>query len=217
MGPSGSKLFSAGNFLGKIKIELKMIKLLLVIICLNFFSCSSMNQEECINADWAQIGERDARNGVNSNYYFERAKACSKHSVHADSSSYKRGYAEGLKVYCTSENGYNVGVSGTGYANICPAELSKGFMQGYLAGKTIYEGKKLYEEHVKRQEEDNQRRIMQRERQIRNSQHRACTWGPDCRIEDSCVEDKCSLTGKTCTFSSDCQIEGNCQNNKCTY
>ena len=53
----------------------------------------------------------------------------------ADIEAYEAGRAEGLREYCTVENGYQVARQGRSYRDVCPPDLETGFLQGYEQGR----------------------------------------------------------------------------------
>jgi len=181
------------------------------------FGCSTMSKEECITANWKLIGENDARAGKTKLHFSNYQKKCQESGVSINNKKYFSGYAEGLKTYCTYENGYEVGASGENYSKICPSESSKEFVKGFIAGKYLFEQKQYYEKKQKIQEEEMQRNSVFREKVLGNMTNKTCNWDPDCRIEDKCEKDKCLNTGNKCTFDSDCRIEGVCNVQKCQF
>lgn len=49
-------------------------------------------------------------------------------------------------------------------------------------------------------------------------QGKKCTYDTDCMVNDSCVADKCKISGKECRFRSDCPSpRGTCVNKVCEF
>ncbi|MBD1557665.1 DUF2799 domain-containing protein [Vibrio sp. S9_S30] len=92
--------------------------------------CSSISEEECLLGDWYQLGLRDGQKGK-SNQAADYNKDCSEYSVQLDLERYNQGRNEGLKSYCTYENGVALGLANQDYYNVCPTELSSQFLFGY--------------------------------------------------------------------------------------
>lgn len=92
--------------------------------------CASISQEECLLGDWYQIGLSDGQNG-RSNRAADYSKDCSEYQVKMDLKSYNKGRSEGLKTYCSYDNGVMMGQSNQRYTNVCPADLSSAFLSGY--------------------------------------------------------------------------------------
>ncbi len=101
-------------------------------------ACSVMNEKECAVADWQAIGFSDGASGRTQASFNERAKACSKHGLFVDSKSYQRGRNEGLKSYCTKNNGFTIGVRGGRYYGVCEGKSHTHFSSGYNKGKAVY-------------------------------------------------------------------------------
>lgn len=194
-----------------------MKQLISFILLAIFSSCAIMSESECENGDWSQYGRQDAMNGKPNSRFFERRKACYEHGIKGDENTYRQGYQEGLKNYCTFENGFEVGSRGEDYAKICPTDSHKELVRGHIIGKVRYEEKKRHEEFKKQVNASIQRNQEFRERAMGNNQRRMCTFDSDCVIRDRCNVKKCVKTSKTCTFDSDCNIEGSCSNRICAF
>jgi hypothetical protein len=100
--------------------------------------CATMNEKECLNADWRAVGFEDGVNGAKLSRVGQHREACAEYGVKPDLDAYKSGRDEGLNSYCRSHNGYRVGIKGGSYYDVCPAALEKDFLQGYNAGLKIY-------------------------------------------------------------------------------
>jgi len=92
--------------------------------------CSAISEEECRLGDWHQIGLSDGQNGQKNNAA-KYNKDCSEYQVQVDLKVYNDGRYEGLKSFCTYENGVSVGQANKSYNNVCPADLSNEFLLGY--------------------------------------------------------------------------------------
>ncbi len=120
-----------------------MLRYIFLALLLPFgLACSSLSKEECAQGDWYNIGLRDGQNGHSPNRIADHAKACSEYGTRPDNTVYNKGHAEGLKTYCTPENGYQVGLRGQTYYQVCPANLSGSFQKKYRLGYRIYELKR---------------------------------------------------------------------------
>jgi hypothetical protein len=106
---------------------------------LGLAGCSTLSVEErtaaCANTDWYRFGVNDGTLGVPVSERTERFTDCAELGRPADVASYQAGRAEGLKEYCTAENGYDVGYRGRRYERVCPPELEPDFLQGYAEGR----------------------------------------------------------------------------------
>jgi hypothetical protein len=100
--------------------------------------CASMNESECINADWRMIGLEDGMAGRSKAQIGVHRKACAKHSITPDLDSYNSGHDEGLVQFCTEARGFTFGRAGGSYSGVCPAHLVDDFMAGYRVGKELH-------------------------------------------------------------------------------
>ncbi len=121
--------------------------------------CASLSKNECLQADWFEIGRKDGVIGRPRALFQKHCDACSKHGVTPDKYLYYMGRREGLKVYCTEDSGFEQGRLGRKYEFVCPGELEQEFLAGYHRGREIY----LYESKVA----SLQKQLKRLERQIK--------------------------------------------------
>lgn len=113
------------------------ISLVVVLIAsLSLSGCATMSKADCIAMDWFELGRTDGMIGKPRSTFQERAKPCLKHGIVPDRASYYRGHDEGLTIYCTEEQGFDLGKTGQLYTPICPEE--SGFRTGYDRGIQLY-------------------------------------------------------------------------------
>ena len=115
---------------------------MLSVLALGLFGlagCATMSVEErtafCANTDWYRYGVNDGTLGIPSNDRGRTIGECAELGQPIDVAAYQAGRAEGLRTYCTVENGYDVGYSGRRYQRVCPPELEPDFLQGYALGR----------------------------------------------------------------------------------
>src|SRR6478736_1824783 len=101
--------------------------------------CATLSKSDCLSGDWARIGRQDGSEGYTRTRYAKHIEACQEHGVTPNRAKYEAGYKEGLALYCTSENGFEVGRKGGHYENVCPASREGSFLTSYRAGKEIYD------------------------------------------------------------------------------
>jgi hypothetical protein len=117
-----------------------MKQLGLVMICMVVLAgCATLSEEECLTADWYSIGYEDGANGQATTRIGSHREACAKHGVTPDLRDYQDGYDEGLLIFCTARNGFNRARTGYEYNGICPPSLEPEFLDGYEAGRQIYQ------------------------------------------------------------------------------
>jgi hypothetical protein len=114
----------------------------LAVLCLitvfYLSGCATMNQAECLSADWRVIGMEDGSNGHLPSYLGEHRTACATYGVSPDLDSYMDGHRIGVKQYCTAQNGFNEGQRGDSYNGVCPANLEIAFLPAYEHGYEHY-------------------------------------------------------------------------------
>lgn len=99
---------------------------------------SNLSKNECLQADWYEIGYVDGTGGAPRSLFQEHAETCLKYNVHVGREAYYRGRDQGLKVYCKQDRGFDLGRLGRKYNPVCPQELESGFLAGYTKGSEIY-------------------------------------------------------------------------------
>jgi DNA repair exonuclease SbcCD ATPase subunit len=118
---------------------LPRIALLGLVLCFMTNGCASLSKEECATADWAAIGYGDGSHGKPASRFNAHQEACAEHGLKADFSVYKEGHQRGLQeVYCKPRNGYQLGLRGAGYNNVCPAAIEPTFLTAYHSGRGIH-------------------------------------------------------------------------------
>ena len=100
--------------------------------------CSTMNQGECVTADWRTVGYEDGVNGYSGDRIGQYRKACAKYGVTTNLELYQQGRAQGLLEFCQPANGYRVGEQGRSYAGVCPASLEPKFLAAFRSGHEMY-------------------------------------------------------------------------------
>lgn len=81
----------------------------------------SVSPEQCAGGDWAGIGYSDGKSGRSEGYFARHQEACAKVGITPDITAWRSGRARGLREYCTPQNAYEVGRSGSELSNVCPA------------------------------------------------------------------------------------------------
>lgn len=100
--------------------------------------CATLDKSECREADWTIIGLEDGARGRPVSYIGNHRKACAEYGVKPDLALYQRGHADGLKQFCTADNGFSLGRAGRKYNNVCPPELNGRFLAGYETGRELH-------------------------------------------------------------------------------
>ena len=101
--------------------------------------CASMSQEQCLVGDWGGKGYQDGLNGQRESRLEDHAKACAKVGVTPNVPAYFSAREEGLRTYCTWENGFRAGRSGSTYYGVCTPAQEREFLPAYQDGRIIHE------------------------------------------------------------------------------
>lgn len=108
------------------------------VLSLGLYGCATLDEGQCLAGDWPGIGFSDGASGYPMSRLDEHAEACAKHGVTPDAAAYRRGRDQGLQQYCTAENGFRVGVNGSGYNRVCPGNIEQEFLYGYADGQRVH-------------------------------------------------------------------------------
>jgi hypothetical protein len=101
--------------------------------------CASLTPEQCMRADWRQIGLADGVGGYGATRANDHAEACAKHGVQPDLNAYLSGRAEGLLSYCQPASGFSLGRMGApANAAECAVHLRPAFTEQYRRGSEIH-------------------------------------------------------------------------------
>ncbi len=117
---------------------MKQLLVMLALSILVLSGCATLNKDECLTADWYQIGYEDGARGYADTRISSHREACAKHGITPDFRDYQDGHEEGVIRFCTPSNGFIQGKKGYQYTGLCPTALEDGFLDGYDAGHKIY-------------------------------------------------------------------------------
>lgn len=107
-------------------------------IALLLSGCDTVSKEQCQAGDWRALGRADAASGHAANRIAKVAEDCGEYGVSPDPAAYQSGWQEGVQIYCTPLNGFNIGRQGDGKSDICPPALAGQFEYAYQLGNRIY-------------------------------------------------------------------------------
>ena len=123
--------------------ELGMRKYISALVVVSVLvGCASMTPEECLHADWREVGYNDALRGCPVSRLADHREACAEAAVTVDFDSYTQGYALGLPLYCTRETGFESADHGGAYAAQCGRETFPLYALGYSQGSEVFSLKK---------------------------------------------------------------------------
>lgn len=116
-----------------------VVAMLVALVALT--SCATLNEEECRSVDWAQLGQQDGASGKSGSHIQEHRRACGEHKLPVDESQWQTGWEQGIRLYCTPENGLLQGRQGRYYPNSCPIDVKTGFESSYAVAKALYDAR----------------------------------------------------------------------------
>lgn len=132
----------------------KLLWTCILVLPLWLTGCAVMDKDDCLSANWYDLGRIDALRG--SYRAEDRAKACAEHQVFLDSRMYDQGVQEGLRSFCTLQSGRLHGQNGGSYQRgFCPAHTESAFLAGYLPAREHYQWKQRVEQLQKQMEAKN--------------------------------------------------------------
>lgn len=110
-------------------------------------SCSTFSREQCAKMDWYEQGQKTALRGQTARQgamYFGR-ECHAEHGIKMDENAFARGYATGLKEFCTPQFTFKFAADGGLYQNTCPQGTETQVLTQYQSGRMIFLEKKLTE------------------------------------------------------------------------
>lgn len=119
---------------------MKIVPILTVIAATSFLvGCvPHMSKAACMSTDWHQMGYGDGSAGHNQRDLSQDIEDCAKFKIKVNSSAYQAGWHSGVRVFCSSGNGFTIGTEGQGYNHICPPDLVAKFEAAYQRGLRRY-------------------------------------------------------------------------------
>ena len=115
----------------------------LVLLSVLMVGCATLNEDECVTADWYEIGYSDGVKGQPDSYLEKHRKACAKHGVRANLDDWLAGREAGLKRYCTAQKGYEEGLNNRTYHGVCEGRAADEFLRAYEQGQQLYQQRTL--------------------------------------------------------------------------
>ena len=101
--------------------------------------CASLSKDECLAANWEDIGVRDGANGQPEEYLIQHSTACAKVNVAPDRGAWLHGRDKGLERYCVPHRMYNLGEYGSGFdIGICRNFDQERLQDAYDKGREVH-------------------------------------------------------------------------------
>ena len=115
-----------------------MNRAMLSLGCAMLVGCATMSPEECLQANWEEVGYNDGVAGYPVSRSAEHREACAETGVSVDFELYRHGYALGLPYYCTRETGFESADHGGEYAAQCVSDEFPAYASGYSEGLDVF-------------------------------------------------------------------------------
>ena len=101
--------------------------------------CQSTKKLDCSKLNWREKGQTAATKGMQKNEALKKlSSSCKKRDPMIDKQAFSSGYRDGLRLYCKTSIGFQVGQSGKLYNNTCPKVDELSFLKGYINGRIIF-------------------------------------------------------------------------------
>lgn len=102
----------------------------------------SLDQTQCIAADWNAQGYRDAAAGRGTARLDDHVKACAEHGITPDADAYHAGHIQGRRVWCRPASGFAMGRRGGRYnQGYCAPDLEPDFMLAVADGRLVHDAR----------------------------------------------------------------------------
>ena len=114
------------------------------ILSLLLSGCAVMSVEQCKNANWEDIGEKDGAIGKEprlDKYY----SSCQKADITPNQALYEKGYKQGLSYYCRPESIFYEAMAGRGHYQVCPIEKRDVLRSYYQVANEYYQANSEFE------------------------------------------------------------------------
>lgn len=114
---------------------------LLLGVCLTLLlaGCATkLSEENCASMNWYQKGYDLGVQGRNYSNLKQEREQCARYEISVDDDRYQAGWRAGTRVYCTPQQGYQLGANGQGMPNVCPEDLRTRFENAWHEGIRHY-------------------------------------------------------------------------------
>lgn len=144
--------------------------------------CTTLSEGQCVAGDWYTIGKRDGAAGLSRSQLFKHGEACAAYGTQPDARTYDAGRQDGLRRYCTPQQGFVEGHNGRPYRSVCEGPSERDFLRAFDEGKVLYDAEQRLQridEKVSRIEyrldhdelDDKQRKNLHKDLKDQRSEH----------------------------------------------
>ncbi|WP_417773971.1 DUF2799 domain-containing protein [Stappia sp.] len=134
---------------------------LLIVGLLALAGCETVSKEQCVAGDWSELGKADGAQGHLTKRFEDVVKDCGRYGITPDADAYMAGWHQGVRLYCTPQNGFSLGRQGKELSPVCPAQTAALFRQSHDLGRRIWKA----EDRLR----DTERRISSAESRLRET------------------------------------------------
>jgi hypothetical protein len=118
-------------------------KIILILTFTQLTACAVMSKQECLSADWRQVGYAVGVNGNIdiSDQFNRREQTCIKHGTSATWKKFQQGHTDGIVQYCQLSNALELGANGDSRAidnQVCAERDYPGFRQAFDVGYQLH-------------------------------------------------------------------------------
>lgn len=104
-------------------------------------SCATLSKSECETVNWQALGLQDGQNGRPATWIAKHQEACSQYKLPVNQSEWQVGWEQGIRNYCTPDNGLRTGEAGQDNTASCPPDLAQAFGYYNGLGRRVYDAR----------------------------------------------------------------------------
>jgi|GEM_PF-2453847 len=109
-----------------------------------FTACKSSEKLDCSKINWRDFGQSFAERGQPlPSDLNKKTLNCKSEMPFFNEDSFKAGYKDGLKLFCSTNSGFSFGKNGKVYEDTCLKSSEGLFLKGYLSGRIEYLNTKI--------------------------------------------------------------------------
>lgn len=150
--------------------------------------CATMSEEQCRGANWAALGQSDARDGDMPQFGADRVKSCAEKGVAGNLAEWQRGWEMGRREVCVPGNAVSWAQRSSDYTpGFCPPDMEPLFMSVYTPARERYRFEKRIRD-LQSQIDERSRRLDDLDRQLGRSENQSRERQADLRARRSSLE-----------------------------
>ena len=117
-------------------------------------SCSSISsKDDCVEADWYDVGYEDALDGKRVTQLNEYRATCSEYKVKVNAKHYRGGWNNAIQTVCNYDKGFKTGFEKRRMVDNCPPRLVSAYRKGFREGEKEFARQEEAKRLEKRQKE----------------------------------------------------------------